>query len=388
VNARKIIVGGIFVMIAIVGAAALLAPFLGGWDAVMRVLGIGIVGTVAGLAAIPLAMLTGRPALRPGAIGGLVAIGIEALILCTMALSLGHYRTDDALFSAAFAGALPLLLAVASLFVFGWRPMRGAAIVGLVIAGIAYLLVVIPSVRIAMGGRPGPGFDVEDVIVTGALLALTGKLILAACARRADEPSWHGVIFSLAPVAAMTITVLLIVADANEWSTFRQERLGSLTALAWPVAAGISLGRLMRLARLRDLQALLPGAFVAAMIFGGALMSWGIEIDSQITVALGASSLVLAACLMVAVAVLAWLQRRVEVVERLASITPGSLPCPRCRESIEVRPGAGHCTACGLRYKLSLEAPLCRRCRQDLTHVASAVCPECGEPVRLSMANS
>lgn len=386
-NARKVIVGGIFVLIAFVGASALVAPFVGGWDTVFRVIAIGVVGTVAGLGAIPLAMLAGRPALRPGAIGGLVVLGIEALLLCVSALST-HYRTSESMATLALAGALPLLLAVASLFVLGWRPMRGAAIVGLVIAAISYGLIVVAIAGAMIGGWPGRGEGAEELLLSGLLLALAGKLILAACTRRADEPAWPGAICSLAPIATLILSEALMLGYAGQWRPATPDTLEALVAVAWPVASGLSLWRLMRLARLRDLQALLPGGFLAATIAGGALMSWGLDIDNELTVALGASSLVLAGCIMVAVAVLAWLQRRVEIVERMASIAPGTLPCPRCRESIEIRPGGGQCAACGLHYKLSLEAPLCRRCRHDLAHVTSAVCPECGEPVRLSAANS
>lgn len=387
-TARRVIVGGIFVLIAVIGAAALLAPFLGGWGAVISIMMIGVVGTVAGFAAIPLAMLAGRPALRPGAIGGMIVLGIEALLLCALSMTTHNFWLELSLTSAVLAGAIPMLLAVASLFVLAWRPMRAAAIVCLGIAGISYLLVIIACVALVVGSMPGPRFGFEEVLAVGVYVALAGMLGLAASTRRADEPATPGVICVLAPVTALVITLALIVAYANQWSASEQKRLEGLAALAWPVAAGISIWRVMRLARLRDLPALLPIAFVATTIVGGALLSWGLEIDNQITVALGASSLVLAACLGVAVAMLAWLQRRVDTVERMASVAPGSLPCPRCRGSIEVRPGAGQCPACGLRYKLSLEAPLCRRCRHDLAHVLSAVCPECGEPVRQSVTVS
>ena len=161
--------------------------------------------------------------------------------------------------------------------------------------------------------------------------------------------------------------------------------IGALLLFGWTLAASIAIARLMRIAELRGTQVWLRWGFLGASIAGGALIALGRDFGTSEPSPLGAACFVIAGCMATAVIVVGWLNRRADMEEQIGSADPGTLRCPRCTGSIAIRPGSGTCAECGLRYRLSLEAPRCRRCRQNLMHLTSSVCPECGEPIRLAV---
>jgi hypothetical protein len=54
------------------------------------------------------------------------------------------------------------------------------------------------------------------------------------------------------------------------------------------------------------------------------------------------------------------------------------LRCPRCLAPQTLAVGASQCTACGLKIRLDIEEPRCRKCNYVLWQLPERRCPECG----------
>jgi len=373
---RKLIVKGVLFLLVGVALAALTVPFLGGWDALFRILGIGATGVGAALLSIPLAMLTARPVLRPGAIAALLVVAFEAIIISTAALDLGS-NVEEFLF-IGLSLALPLLLFVASAFLVTRAATRTMARIGFVTAAIASVL----SLTASIGELVADARWFERLVVFAQLMSITGLLTLAGTWRRDGERWLQAVLVATVPLAAFVITVMWYPLEWWQRVGVGEQILEPLATLLWAAAGSLTMARLSRLADLRGMQNWLRPAFVLVSLAGSALLAYSAMPGARSAGTLGSAAIVVSVCMLLAMIVLWWLNRRGEVAESSALAVPGSLPCPRCHGTIELRPGAGACAVCGLRYKLALEAPNCRKCRHDLGHITSEHCPECGEKIR------
>lgn len=71
--------------------------------------------------------------------------------------------------------------------------------------------------------------------------------------------------------------------------------------------------------------------------------------------------------------------RRVDRVQRLESTAVEvDLTCPRCLAPQRMSTGDGRCNACGLRFRIEVEEPRCRKCDYLLWKLPERRCPECG----------
>ena len=66
---------------------------------------------------------------------------------------------------------------------------------------------------------------------------------------------------------------------------------------------------------------------------------------------------------------------------------PLQATCPRCSESLSLPQGKSSCRNCNLQFKLLFESPTCRNCGYDVTQTNNNLCPECGEPIGISLTS-
>ena len=91
---------------------------------------------------------------------------------------------------------------------------------------------------------------------------------------------------------------------------------------------------------------------------------------------------ILAACGTLALAVLALLNRRVDLESVVTAFDAITVVCPACRKKQSIALGAAACKTCGLRIEVRTSQPRCPECEYLLRGLTSDRCPECGTTVR------
>ncbi len=157
-----------------------------------------------------------------------------------------------------------------------------------------------------------------------------------------------------------------------------------LTALS-SLCAFIAFTNLILLVKLREEQrwvsyltivsGLATCCLVVAAVYVGT-SGYG-SFDDGIGRLLGASGIA-TTCAILAVAVLAAMNKR-----SLADAVEGvkytiALECPRCFTHQVVNPGDVECSACSLRISVKIEEPLCPNCSYPIYKTRARICPECG----------
>lgn len=380
--ALRIVLG----LLGFIAIGAVLGALSGSWDTIGRVIGTGVIGAGIGLLSIPLLGMAERPRLRVGALAALAYLGLQTvlLILGIWFMDRGGVVAGEQLLLAAGIGAVTLFPTVAALYAAPFLGSWRLPIVVILLSAIAALC----TLPFLVQGPYSSSSNWEELSVFGVTLGLCDLFFLGALAQRPQERRIVGILLSLLPVAAMaTTSVMIFDLWQLSWSSGRPwNGFASLMVLLWSSSVSLIVWHTLRLFDLRGWQWHLRTAFLGAAGSGSLLIAAATWIESEGAGALGSSCLVVAACILVAIAVFVRMNRRTELSTMLIEVAPGSIVCPRCLHPIELRPGAGACAACGLGFRLEMEAPRCRKCRHDVTHARSAVCSECGEPILLADA--
>jgi len=106
-----------------------------------------------------------------------------------------------------------------------------------------------------------------------------------------------------------------------------------------------------------------------------------VPIDADLVGRFIEASGIIASCGTLASAVLARINRKVDVEPGSIELAEVSLVCPRCRKKQSLPVGNSTCTSCGLRISIRVEEPRCANCDYLLRGLTSDRCPECGAPI-------
>ncbi|MBM4113988.1 MAG: hypothetical protein FJ253_11575 [Phycisphaerae bacterium] len=376
-------------LLAFIAIGAVLGALSESWETIGRVIGTGVLAGAIGLLSIPLMGLAERPNLKLGATAALVYLGVEtvALVLGIWLVDRGGSDVGERLLLGALFGSITLLPTVAALFAAPFLPSWRLPIAVICISAIALMLC---APMIVIGSTWGPGAAAEEPPILGVSLAIVGLMLLGALARSRDESALPGLLLSVPPIGAVAATAYMLFGPVRGWlgSPIAGVPLEAIMSVLWSGSMVLVIWHASRLLDLRGAQRHLRIAFLAAGLLGTLLVASSVTVESVGAAALGAACFVVDACILVAIAVFVRVNRRAEVGSLLLNAVPGAIECPRCRHTIELRPGHGACSACGLSYRLDLETPRCRRCKHDVTHTESPVCSECGEPILLPTADA
>lgn len=96
-----------------------------------------------------------------------------------------------------------------------------------------------------------------------------------------------------------------------------------------------------------------------------------------------AAAAIVTGCGVLALLVLARLNRHMGEKPVLAEIRELTVICPGCRKKqlLSLDPSPARCRTCGLKFHIKIEEPHCPRCDYLLYMLQSDRCPECGHPV-------
>lgn len=371
-NWRRHILRGVLASLAITAVAGVTAVLFSS-GVVWRLTGAGLVTAVACLLVLWLTSMADRSPDRPGALVGVVAVGVEYVLFLMLLWDVhvalpGRWDETELL---ATAGVLPVATVSAMIFLKMFRKAGGriAAYTGLAATGAALLSALI-AIWVPQGGRSQIATDFWLMAVAVGGLGLLGAGALHGLG--ADRRHWRWVGVAATLVAAVMATVGI-------WSHRNSggEHLNLVVTIAFCVAAANILCRI----ELRPHQQWLRWSTLGTGALAAGLwvaIAYGARADEMIR--LCAASAIPATFGGLALAVLERLNRRgVESMPReMQTIT---VFCPRCRKKQTLQLGADTCKACQLQIEVKAQEPSCEKCGYLLYKLTSDRCPECGEPI-------
>jgi hypothetical protein len=248
--------------------------------------------------------------------------------------------------------------------------MRVAGWTGLALTALCLVLALF-AIWLPWGAR----YDtIERLWGTAATVSGMGLLAVAALVGFGEDRRhwrWAGV---LSGVAACWIAI------ASVWAgEFRHENLlAACIAVAFWVALAIPLRRidLKREHRWLGHATLAAGGLAAAL---WTMLVWGFDEDLGARAAAACS--ILTACGVMALGLLARLNRKVDTRDLPSDLRNITLFCPRCNKKQTLLLGNSACGACGIKLEIKAEQPSCRECGYLLYGQTAERCPECGTSV-------
>lgn len=204
-------------------------------------------------------------------------------------------------------------------------------------------------------------------------------MCLVGFARGDSRPwRWIGVVAALAGFALAWYGIWNSLGNSDELFATAIAALSSLCAF-------IAFANLILLVKLRAEQrwvsylTIVSGLTTCSLIIAAVYVgiSGRGSLDEGIGRLLGASGIA-TTCAVLAVAVLAAMNKRslADAVEAVKYTI--SLECPRCFTSQTVSPGDVECSTCNLRISVKIEEPVCPNCSYPIYKTRARTCPECG----------
>ncbi len=362
---------------------ALASLFLRG-DTIGRVIGTGVLISVACAMMLPIARLVEKP---DGRSAGLVGIGfIVAELMASLALvwdiprKLGGWRITDRVAMGMFASALGGIAIASMLRLAGRRENRAAGIWGTFFATVGW--------GIGMAGAfVGRAPQSDRLFGTALNVGLCG-LVSAVCLLGRTFPG-AGIIRWIG-IASIAIGGWLL---ERELLTHGGHGRGSFVASVYflTIGAAVATRVLLDSIQLREGQSWLrPGAFWGAVVTGlfvDVLMTMdtyrvGSRTTTELLTRVSGASGILTCCGMLAMLVLSRMNKRVERPAVLSELRSLEVICPGCAQKQVIDVGGAVCEKCGLRMRVEIAEPRCSRCDYLLFGQRYERCPECGDPVR------
>jgi len=254
---------------------------------------------------------------------------------------------------------------------------RVAGWAGLVLTATVFLLSLV-AIWLPLSTAFGSWWSYSETVsqLWGTVVSVggIGLLTVAALVGFGDDRRywrWAGVATSVAAIC---------IAVTSVWygRVLLDDHLALLIAVAFWIALAITLLRIELKREHRWLRhaTLLAGGLAASL---WTMLVWGLDEDFGVRAA-GACS-ILTVCGVMALGVLARLNRKVDTLDLPAELRNITLYCPRCNRKQTLPLGASACGACGIKLDIKAEQPSCRECGYLLYGGTAERCPECGTSV-------
>lgn len=362
---------------AVLGAVAILTN---GSSVIWRVSGTTVLTALAAGVLIPMFMLMDRPAGRAAGMLGTIAVVemffLTLLLIWNLAPLLPARRGEEA--AGMTIGFTLLCAPPAMLFlrIVAVPEARIAALTGIGVAGLTFLLFMIPTWL----GMFVPRADewLRSAFATGALgLLLAGCLIQIDGARPPDarlRPLRFG--------GATAAAIALVIALWAIWNDVREDN-GALTSII-SIAVVVTHANLCWLVPLTPAQRWIRAVTVAMGVCTALLVDLLAIVQDRWSDDIFASRLAgacgfVTACGSLALLFLARLNRKMyEPPRPFTQIQSLTLICPGCERKQQLAIGTSNCPDCRLAYHIRVEEPHCPQCDYLLFRLAGDRCPECG----------
>lgn len=357
-------------------AAGALAVLFTDRSIIWRVTGTGLsAGAAAGLL-IPFSLMIDRSKARMAGLlgmGAVIAEFVMGLALMWAGDQLGSAEEEVGFTMVFFAAAA--IPAVVFLVIARTTSGAVAGRVGTLLSAVVFVLLMI-AVWFPHQAR----WDIDSRFGQSAgalgLFGAIGTFCLVGVGT-GDRRHWRwlGITAALAALAMAMVHI---------WAHTGSGRMAFNLAVS--LAAAVAYANLLIRIPLPDHQAWVRTATIGAglataLCLGGAEVLDTLGPDTYGIERVAGAAGIIASCGVLALLVLARMNRRVEFEARPAELVSITLFCPRCRRKHTVPIGDSSCPSCRLRIRIHVEDPRCRKCDYLLTGLTSDRCPECGTPI-------
>ena len=356
---------------AVCGAVAILTA---AEEVIWRVVGTAVATAVASGLMMAVTLLVDGEKTRWSGVVGMWGVVVEYLLVLSLVWGFGNHWWGFDLeerfgFTALFI-AITVLPAMLLLRLMVEPETRVASQVGLWLAGVVFLM-------LEVGCWWQRYWMSEETWGSAGALAGFGTLAvgcLIGVGRDRRHWRWVGV---LAAVAGCGIAVVAIWKHLHEGS--------AVFTVITSIACVVALANVVMMCPLKEGQAWVRyGAIVC-----GALTAVFVDVDavgfgkhsSDLLMRLAGASGFMAGCGVLALAVLARLNKGVGQKAVLSEIQEVTLICPGCGKKQAMGVGEGQCSRCHLKFQIRIEEPRCVNCGYLLFMLQSERCPECGTVV-------
>lgn len=362
---------------------ALAALFMRG-ATIGRVIGTGVLVSLACALMMPVARAMEKPEGRVAAFLGMCLIIAELLaslvLVWRISIRVFGLQIENEIGASMFVCAVGGALLAAMLRLANRPGDKLAGVWGSVFLTTAWLFGLISV------WKAGRVFQderfVESSVELGTYGILTSLCLMGVRFEWRRSWRWLGVV-------SLTCTLMLML--SSTWLRIRPTHAGELTVV-YTVTFGllVALASLFEAVELRDGQAWLRRATMGCAVFGALFSDWAYTLDTvygaqapqmDILIRLAGAGGILTCCGVLAMLVLSRMNKRVESPAVLSELRSLEVVCPGCQRKQSIEVGGSVCEGCGLRMNVQIAEPRCSRCDYLLFGQRYERCPECGETV-------
>jgi len=354
---------------AVIGALGILVSSN---ESIWRIVGTVVTTAVAAGLMLPMTIFSERPRGHSAGVAGMALVIAEYLLGLALIWDFAPSQGDswEQLALTMWWLALTGVPAIVFLRLLTVPMAELAARTGLVLAGVIFVLLMLSAWSDPWNRR----WDVAAIAGVLAMFSAAGLLSLVGAGL--DRRHWRYVGVLAAGVGAGIASYAIWFEVKESSSTF--------TVIA-TVAALAAVANVVLLAPLRPNQRWLSAGTLICAALAGAFVDVGIimKVKSEWheVYRLAGACGVLTGCGLLALAVMARLNRRVDRKLVLAEIRRFTLICPGCGSRHTIEAGTASCPTCRLIIHAQFEEPRCPSCDYVLFMLGSDRCPECGQIV-------
>ena len=368
--------------LAIAGAGGVLAVLTQGRSIAWRIVGTGLTTALACGIMIPVSNLVDRKETRAAGLFGMGAVFVEFVLALLLIWEIPRRLLSWSI--EGQIGGTMALGALASVFILGFlQEWRRPNALRAVRAGILLTSAAVTAFLLAIW-LPNNWTNrniQEDWAQTGfALVVLGGLAVVCLFGGRAEPPRrWRFIGLTAGVIASLM------------WLT--EIWIGKGSDLGFAVFCGLlCIATVAAHANLCVRAPLAPNhnwVMIATIVFAALtaaliellVVEWKLYSMPQfrgLIERLTAAGGIVTGCGSLALAVLARLNRKVDLDVQTADLSRISVVCPRCRKKQMIGVGDSVCSGCKLRISIRVEEPRCPNCDYLLFRLTSDRCPECG----------